>query len=1045
MKRMLINATHSEEIRVAMVDGQRLYDFDLEHRGRVQKKASIFKGRVTRIEPSLEAAFIDFGGDRHGFLPLKEVAREYFNKSPKEAGGRITIREALQEGQEVIVQVEKEERGNKGAALSTFISLAGRYLVIMPNNPRAGGISRRIEGEERQELKDALNSITIPPDMGVIVRTAGLGRSPEELQWDLDYLMTLWTAIQQAGKDKSAPFLIFQESNVIIRAVRDYLRQDINDVLIDNQAAYDEAMAFVRQVMPHYESKIKLYKDSVPLFNRYQIESQIETAFQREVKLPSGGSIVIDPTEALVSIDINSSRATKGSDIEETALNTNLEAADEIARQLRLRDSGGLVVIDFIDMTPPKHQRMVEDRLREALAMDRARIQIGRISKFGLLELSRQRLRPSLEESTGLVCPRCNGTGVIRDVRSLALSIMRVIEEEVLKDRTAQINAQVPVSVATFLLNEKRKTLAELETRSGIRILILPNPHMDTPHYEVIRIRDDQIEETDEDVASFKLVERVQPPQPEIVLDAVDGGAPKRVEAAVRNVQPETRAPAPREAREAAPVAEKRDGNRDASRDSGRDNSRDTLVPRDPMRGDNNSRGDATQQRGRQSGMRQSAPAPVAATGFMAWLKNIFGIKPEPVTTAPLNRQSNQRTNQNQGQSAGQNGNRNRNSGQGQSQGQNPNQNRNRNDRGGDRQRQQPVQNNELIVGGGRSQIEKPAEVAERQPRPPRGERRDEAAVDANQPRAERAPRERQPRPPRQPREAVAVDSNIVALEAAAVESAAVDGNVAIEPVVATEGGERRRRNRHPSRRQRAPRDRDPQVLIDAGLPVPDDLRPVQAVADEVTEAHAEVVSVASTAVASEVVAMDIAPAPLAIVEPIVMAAPTLQIADTQAVEPREAVAAVLSTPVDVAQAEAVVAPVKAKAARAVVVKHETAVVEAAVEVAAVQVAAVEVATVEVATVEVAAVEIAAVEAVTAPVVVSEAVSVTEHVVVTAPAVVVEAPTEVALAVINSTPVTAADNADQAPRRASNDPRVRRRLQREEEARDKANLERSEG
>ena len=440
MKRMLINATHSEETRVALVDGQRLYDFDLEHHARVQKKANIYKGRITRVEPSLEAAFVDFGADRHGFLPLKEIAREYFNKNPRDVG-RVTIREAIQEGQEIILQVEKEERGNKGAALSTFISLAGRYLVLMPNNPRAGGISRRIEGEEREELKEALNSINVPNDMGVIVRTAGLGRSPEELQWDLDYLLSLWKSINEAAVGKTSPFLIYQESNVIIRAIRDYLRDDINEVLIDSEPAFNQAMEFVRKVMPHYQSKIRLYKDAVPLFNRYQIESQIETAYQREVKLPSGGSIVIDPTEALVSIDINSSRSTKGSDIEETALNTNLEAAEEIARQLRLRDIGGLIVIDFIDMVPPKHQRMVEDKLRDSLAMDRARIQIGRISRFGLLELSRQRLRPSLEETTGLVCPRCNGTGVIRDVRSLGLSIMRVIEEEVLKDRSAEIRA----------------------------------------------------------------------------------------------------------------------------------------------------------------------------------------------------------------------------------------------------------------------------------------------------------------------------------------------------------------------------------------------------------------------------------------------------------------------------------------------------------------------------------------------------------------------------------------------------------------------------
>ncbi|HNJ86157.1 MAG TPA: Rne/Rng family ribonuclease, partial [Agitococcus sp.] len=546
MKRMLINASHAEETRVALVDGQRLYDFDLEHHSRVQKKANIYKGRVTRVEPSLEAAFVDFGADRHGFLPLKEIAREYFHRQPRDVG-RVTIRDAIQEGQEIILQVEKEERGNKGAALSTFISLAGRYLVLMPNNPRAGGISRRIEGEEREELKEALNSITIPNDMGVIVRTAGLGRSPEELQWDLDYLLTLWKSISQAAEQSPAPFLIYQESNVIIRAIRDYLRDDIDEVLIDSEAAYNQAIDFVRQVMPHFQNKIKLYRDTVPLFNRYQIESQIETAYQREVKLPSGGSIVIDPTEALVSIDINSSRSTKGGDIEETALNTNLEAAEEIARQLRLRDIGGLIVIDFIDMTPPKHQRMVEDKLRDALAMDRARVQIGRISRFGLLELSRQRLRPSLEETTGLVCPRCNGTGVIRDVRSLALSIMRVIEEEVLKDRSAEIQAQVPVTVATFLLNEKRAAISALEARSGVRIIILPNPHLETPHYDVSRLRDDHSDDDYEAPASFQQVENFRPVLEDNGLyNSEEKTQTRRQEAAVKMVQPETQAPVPR-------------------------------------------------------------------------------------------------------------------------------------------------------------------------------------------------------------------------------------------------------------------------------------------------------------------------------------------------------------------------------------------------------------------------------------------------------------------------------------------------------------------
>ncbi|MEL7558048.1 ribonuclease E [Stutzerimonas chloritidismutans] len=491
MKRMLINATQPEELRVALVDGQRLFDLDIESGAREQKKANIYKGKITRVEPSLEAAFVDFGADRHGFLPLKEISREYFKKAPE---GRVNIKEVLSEGQEVIVQVEKEERGNKGAALTTFISLAGRYLVLMPNNPRAGGISRRIEGEERNELREALNGLNVPADMGLIVRTAGLGRSSEEMQWDLDYLLQLWSAVKEASQDRPAPFLIYQESNVIIRAIRDYLRQDIGEVLIDSVEAQDEALSFIQQVMPQYASKIKLYEDSVPLFNRFQIESQIETAFQREVKLPSGGSIVIDPTEALVSIDINSARATKGGDIEETALQTNLEAAEEIARQLRLRDIGGLIVIDFIDMTPAKNQRAVEEKVREALEADRARIQVGRISRFGLLEMSRQRLRPSLGETSGIVCPRCNGQGIIRDVESLSLAILRLIEEEALKDRTAEVRARVPFQVAAFLLNEKRNAITKIELRSRARIFILPDDHLETPHFEVQRLRDDSPE-----------------------------------------------------------------------------------------------------------------------------------------------------------------------------------------------------------------------------------------------------------------------------------------------------------------------------------------------------------------------------------------------------------------------------------------------------------------------------------------------------------------------------------------------------------------------
>ncbi|MGY0250840.1 ribonuclease E, partial [Klebsiella michiganensis] len=489
-KRMLINATQQEELRVALVDGQRLYDLDIESPGHEQKKANIYKGKITRIEPSLEAAFVDYGAERHGFLPLKEIAREYFPANYN-SHGRPNIKDVLREGQEVIVQIDKEERGNKGAALTTFISLAGSYLVLMPNNPRAGGISRRIEGDDRTELKEALASLELPDGMGLIVRTAGVGKSAEALQWDLSFRLKHWEAIQKAADSRPAPFLIHQESNVIVRAFRDYLRQDIGEILIDNPKVLELARQHIAALgRPDFSSKIKLYTGEIPLFSHYQIESQIESAFQREVRLPSGGSIVIDSTEALTAIDINSARATRGGDIEETAFNTNLEAADEIARQLRLRDLGGLIVIDFIDMTPVRHQRAVENRLREAVRQDRARIQISHISRFGLLEMSRQRLSPSLGESSHHVCPRCSGTGTVRDNESLSLSILRLIEEEALKENTKEVHAIVPVPIASYLLNEKRAAVSAIETRQAdVRVIIVPNDQMETPHYSVLRVR----------------------------------------------------------------------------------------------------------------------------------------------------------------------------------------------------------------------------------------------------------------------------------------------------------------------------------------------------------------------------------------------------------------------------------------------------------------------------------------------------------------------------------------------------------------------------
>jgi len=544
---MLINASHTEEVRVAMVDGQRLYDLDIENRTREQKKSNIYKGKVTRVEPSLEAAFIDYGMERHGFLPLKEISREYFKKGAGN-GGKVRVQDALKEGQEVIVQVEKEERSNKGAALTTFISLAGRYLVLMPNNPRAGGISRRIEGEERADLREAMRGLDIPEGMGAIVRTAGIGRATEELQWDFNYLLQLWNTITGESKKSRAPHFLFQESNVIVRAIRDYLRQDVGEVIVDSEEAYNLAAAFIGTVMPDFTSKVKFYQDEIPLFNRYQIENQIETAFCREVSLPSGGSIVIDVTEAMISIDINSARATKGGDIEETAFNTNKEAAEEIARQLRLRDVGGLIVIDFIDMLNSRHQKEVENKMRDALEVDRARVQVGRISRFGLLEMSRQRLRPSLEETMSRTCPRCKGQGTIRGTRSLALSILRLVEEEAQKEFSREIRAIVPIPVATFLLNEKRKEILAIESRNNIQVTVLPNTEMQTPDFEVVRIRNQDADSSD---FSYELANELSKPEEEVISEA---NAPQALaKPAVKTVIPSTPAPVIAQAQSIAP------------------------------------------------------------------------------------------------------------------------------------------------------------------------------------------------------------------------------------------------------------------------------------------------------------------------------------------------------------------------------------------------------------------------------------------------------------------------------------------------------------
>jgi len=547
MKRMLINATQPEELRVAIAEGQQLFDLDIEVPSQEQKKSNVYKGKITRVEPSLEACFVEFGSSRHGFLPLKEICESAYSKDASKKGGKIAIRDVVREGQEIIVQVEKEERGNKGAALTTFISLAGRYLVLMPTNPSAGGVSRRIIGNERDHLREQLQKVTTPDNVGIIIRTAGVGRDAEELQWDLDYLLQLWTAIEQAAASRPAPFLIHQESNLFIRALRDHLRNDIGEILIDNESVYNDAREFMQQVMPHNLNKLKLYTDQVPLFNRYQIESQIESAFARTVHLPSGGAIVFDHTEALLSIDINSARATKGLDIEDTAFSTNMESAHEIARQLRLRDLGGLIVIDFIDMTSRKHQREVEECLRSAMQIDKARVQIGRISRFGLLEMSRQRLRPSLGESSQETCPRCEGHGNIRSVESLALSILRLVEEEVMKEYTGQIIVQAPTEVINFLHNEKRAALAEVESRHKVPIVILANPHLVTPHFEILRVRKS-------DVVDTPSYSRVDLPEGQVVAnERTQTNAIAPLAPAVTRIVPDRPAPTRTEVEEKAP------------------------------------------------------------------------------------------------------------------------------------------------------------------------------------------------------------------------------------------------------------------------------------------------------------------------------------------------------------------------------------------------------------------------------------------------------------------------------------------------------------
>ena len=735
MKRMLINATQEEELRVAIVDGQTLYDIDIEQPSKEQKKSNIYKGRITRLEPSLEAAFVEYGGERHGFLPLKEISRDYFQAGVDH--NKAGLKELLREGQEVVVQVDKDERGNKGAALTTFISLAGRYMVLMPNSPTAGGVSRRIEGDDRAELKKAMDSLAIPEDMGVIIRTAGVGRDAEELQWDLDYLLQVWRSVAEAALSKPAPFLIYQESRLIVRALRDYLRSDVGEILVDTPELYATAKEFMEQVMPHNLRKLKHYTDDIPLFNRFQIESQIEGAYERNVRLPSGGSIVVDQTEALTAIDVNSSRSTKGSDIEDTAFQTNMEAADEVARQLRLRDLGGLVVIDFIDMSSNKHQRDVENRLQNALKYDRARVQVGRISRFGLMEMSRQRLRPSLGESSQIVCPQCEGHGRMRSIESLSLSIIRVAEEHAMKENTGQVLVQAPVEIANFLLNEKRGALREIEKRHDAPIIIVADEALHTPHYEVTRVRENELgEET-----SRPSYQRNTPRKlPVHALTKAQLNIPAPAVTHVKHSQP-------------APIREERE---------------EANIPAPTF-----------------AAAAPAAQAPAASGGVVGWLKRVFGGASSEASSATLaeqtrqrdNRQRNDRGNNNQQRRDG------RGNGQGQGRGNGGGQRR-------DEQRGSKPQNAQSNQGNQQQkprneQAQKQQQPKQQQNPPRQPKQQNEAGQNAGRP--PRPPRSNDaPRQPRQENAVEAAELNAAPAIVAPAAAAAMATVAAPAPVVST-------------------------------------------------------------------------------------------------------------------------------------------------------------------------------------------------------------------------------------------------------------------
>ncbi len=890
MKRILINATQREELRVAIVDGQKLNDLDIETAAREQKKGNVYKGRITRVEPSLEACFVEYGGDRHGFLPAKEIARSYFK-----SGSGNNLRDQLHEGQEIIVQVEKEERGNKGAALTSFVSLAGRYLVLMPNNPRAGGVSRRAEGDEREEAKEALDKLEIPDGMGVIIRSNGVGRTVEELQWDANYLKDIWTAIEGAAANGKAPMLIYQENNIILRALRDYLRPDIGEVMIDHEETFEQARLHLEHVMPQQLPRLKFYKDEVPLFSRFQIESQIELAHERTIRLPSGGSIVIDHTEALTSVDINSAKATGGGSIEDTAFNTNLEAADEVARQLRLRDLGGLIVIDFIDMNSNRNQREVEKRLEQAVEMDRARIQLGRISRFGLMEMSRQRLRPTLAEHTQIACPRCSGRGQIRSVESLALSILRLIEEEAMKERTGRIIAQVPVDVGTFLLNEKRPAVREIEARCRVSVSVVPNPTMHTPHYEIRRIRADHLHQDNNDAISYALAQDFDAAAHE---ESSKPAAPTRApaEAAVKQILPST----------PPPVV-----------------IRETVVMQ-----------------------------PVAASGPGFWQKllSFFGIGGKTGESGSAQDKQDGRRNDRNGSSNRQRDRDQRRGGSGNKRGNDRRNDRNdrgeRSDRGGAQQQQAKGQNQQ-----GKQRDERGGNAQKQNQQ--QGKQRDGANAQnagGNNPRQQqpKQPRQDRPQAPAQPKAEVAENAAADELNAAAV--AVVSGEVTASGIPAgterpegapREGGRSRRRR---GGRGRGRRDReaaggagvatgallgdegdqdseqnDEPIVIDmmeTQLPlIAVDASPQQTADDEVaTEVATATIEAPAAEIAAEAVASE--PAVETSAEPAPEAAAIVETVAT----PEIATAEAISTPVAV-EAEPVAAPVEAPAAEAIIVE----------------------------------------------------------------------------------------------------------------------------